>query len=274
MRSSFFQRTLTGALLVGLIVGLILLNNLLFKIALLALTIGCTHELLLLINLTHKRLAVLSHLVASAAFLLIAFGNNHPMLTPITLLSIIAVMAVISLSTSLYADQDNAAMLGFQTLIPVFYIALPMALIPLFDHIIPRGGTQPMMILSLFILIWVNDTFAYLIGISFGRHRLFERVSPKKSWEGAFGGLVFSIAAALGLYAFTRLMSPEIWIGLAVVVTIFGIFGDLFESLLKRNANTKDSGSLLPGHGGLLDRFDALLFVAPAAWIYLSIVLR
>jgi phosphatidate cytidylyltransferase len=134
-------------------------------------------------------------------------------------------------------------------------------------------------VLVLFVFIWINDTFAYLTGITIGKHKLWERVSPKKTWEGFFGGLVFTVFLAVALDYFTSdflglFHSLIEWIGFATVVVIAGTFGDLFESALKRSLNVKNSGTFLPGHGGLLDRLDSILFAAPAAMIYLMLVER
>lgn len=133
------------------------------------------------------------------------------------------------------------------------------------------------MLLTIFFMIWINDTGAFLTGSLIGRHKLFERVSPKKTWEGFFGGLVFNlIAGALFCYYggnFVPYYHDNLlfWLGLGVVVTVFGTWGDLVESLMKRSLNLKDSGNLIPGHGGILDRIDSLLLVAPAALIYLLV---
>jgi len=116
----------------------------------------------------------------------------------------------------------------------------------------------------------VNDTGAYLIGVTFGKHRLFERISPKKSWEGFVGG---AIAAFVSGYVFSIYM-PQIslinWIVFSEIIVIFGTFGDLMESMLKRTLEVKDSGNVIPGHGGLLDRFDSMLLAGPVVFIYLS----
>ena len=125
--------------------------------------------------------------------------------------------------------------------------------------------------LFMFVCIWLNDTGAYLVGCTIGKHRLFERISPKKSWEGFFGGMVFCIAAG----AFAHLLiggSQAIWIPFAIIVSVFATWGDLVESLIKRTAGVKDSGNIMPGHGGVLDRIDSLLFVAPAILAYLFLV--
>jgi len=123
--------------------------------------------------------------------------------------------------------------------------------------------------LTIFILTWVNDTGAYLTGRTFGKHKLFERISPKKTWEGSIGGLLFTILGIVVIYQFWPSFTINIWIGVAVLVSIFSNLGDLMESAFKRNAGQKDSGTIMPGHGGILDRFDAILLTAPVVLAYL-----
>lgn len=126
--------------------------------------------------------------------------------------------------------------------------------------------------MSIFILTWINDTGAYVVGRSFGKHKLFERISPNKTWEGSIGGLVFTIVGVIVLQQFWTSFNIFIWIGAAVLVSIFSNLGDLMESVFKRNAEMKDSGSIMPGHGGVLDRFDAILLTAPVILGYLLTV--
>ena len=156
------------------------------------------------------------------------------------------------------------------------YVALPMSLLLVIPMLLGNGEGNPWIVLFYIFIIWANDVFAYLFGITLGRHRLFERISPKKSWEGFFGGLGFNILFAC---LFCGLM-PEwwglgsnyiFWVGLAIVVTMFSTWGDLVESLMKRTLNLKDSGNMIPGHGGILDRIDSLLAVAPAVAIYMAV---
>ena len=147
------------------------------------------------------------------------------------------------------------------------YVALPMALLLTVPMLLGAGKWNPWIMIFYIFIIWANDVFAYLFGITLGRHRLFERISPKKSWEGFFGGLLG--AMAMGYVAATVLeANTAMWIGLALVAAISGVFGDLVESLMKRSVNIKDSGNIIPGHGGWLDRFDALIFSAPFVFIY------
>jgi phosphatidate cytidylyltransferase len=122
-------------------------------------------------------------------------------------------------------------------------------------------------ILWMFALIWINDTGAYCVGSTMGKHRLCERLSPKKSWEGFFGGMAFCIIAS-GIYALIAHGDMLTSIAFGLLVCVFATWGDLFESMLKRSAGVKDAGNIIPGHGGVLDRIDSLLFVAPAAAIF------
>ncbi len=169
----------------------------------------------------------------------------------------------------LYTRSDNPLGEMAYSLMSQIYIGLPMALM----IIIGDWFSIPSLVLALFILIWINDTGAYVVGCTIGRHRLFPSISPKKSWEGFFGGLLFSIIAGIimgwnwsGFFGF-RYGIP-VWIGLGIIVSVFGTWGDLIESMIKRNLKIKDSGHLIPGHGGILDRIDSLLLVIPASSIY------
>ena len=169
----------------------------------------------------------------------------------------------------LYAKRPDPIKCWAYSLLGQFYIALPFALL----NFIAFPGTYtlyaPWLLMSFFIFIWINDTGAFLVGITIGRHRLFERISPKKSWEGFIGGLIFSFITAWVFSLFYDNFSLIQWLGLSLTISISSTFGDLCESLLKRTIHIKDSGHILPGHGGLLDRFDSVLLAAPAAYIYI-----
>jgi phosphatidate cytidylyltransferase len=153
-----------------------------------------------------------------------------------------------------------------------FYVALNFGLM----NALYFAGHQssehffPGILLGLFLLIWTNDVFAYLVGSQLGKHRLFERHSPKKSWEGSIGGLVFALIAAFILSKYVYQLNLTQWLVMAAISSVFGTYGDLAESMLKRNAGVKDSGTILPGHGGILDRFDAALFATPFVYLYVS----
>ncbi len=151
------------------------------------------------------------------------------------------------------------------------YIILPFIIITK----IPIGtqGYNPKILIGIFILIWTNDTFAYLVGKNFGKHKLFERISPKKTIEGFFGGFFFTIIASIILAKyFIQTSNISIWIGIAILVSIFATLGDLVQSKFKRIANVKDSGKIMPGHGGVLDRLDSIIFVSPFIFLFYQIL--
>ncbi len=164
------------------------------------------------------------------------------------------------------------------TLFPVIYIALPYALTSMlaFDIQGPDTGYSAVVPITLFVFLWCNDVGAYCTGCTIGKHKLFERISPKKTWEGSIGGAVFTMVAAFLLHHFLpdwySFMPVWVWIGMALVVVLFGTWGDLIESLMKREMGIKDSGKILPGHGGMLDRFDSALLAIPATVVYLSLI--
>ena len=183
--------------------------------------------------------------------------------------------------SELYTKAPNPINNWAYTMLSQMYIALPFSMINVLAF---RGAGDAVIYnyllpLSIFIFLWTNDTGAYLSGSLFGKHKLFPRVSPGKSWEGSIGGgiLVLAVAAFLGWYensgihegAVELAMSIPQWMGLGLVVVFFGTWGDLVESLFKRTIGIKDSGNILPGHGGMLDRFDSSLLAIPAAVVYI-----
>ena len=159
------------------------------------------------------------------------------------------------------------------TLLGVLYVAVPLSLLLYVPVLAGDGVWRPETVLCYIFIIWANDVFAYLVGMTFGRHRLCERLSPKKSWEGFFGGLAGAVATGLAA-AYALYANYWVWGGLALVASLSGVAGDLVESMFKREAGVKDSGQVIPGHGGVLDRFDALLLSAPYVFLYLLLVGR
>lgn len=159
------------------------------------------------------------------------------------------------------------------TLLGVLYVAVPLSLLLYVPVLAGDGVWRPETVLCYIFIIWANDVFAYLVGMTFGRHRLCERLSPKKSWEGFFGGLAGAVVTGLAA-AYALDANYWVWGGLALVASLSGVAGDLVESMFKREAGVKDSGQVIPGHGGVLDRFDALLLSAPYVFLYLLLVGR
>ena len=182
------------------------------------------------------------------------------------------------LISELYLKNENPINSWAYTMLGQMYIAMPFSMINVlaFQQVEPGQVTFDYLLpLSIFIFLWTNDTGAYLCGSLLGKHKLFPRISPKKSWEGSIGGgiLVLIVAGVIGYFAnigaTPHMLSIPGWVGLGLVVVFFGTWGDLVESLLKRTLGIKDSGNILPGHGGMLDRFDSSLLAIPAAVVYL-----
>lgn len=162
------------------------------------------------------------------------------------------------------------------TMLSQAYIALPFALLNVlaFWHAgtFNTEGYNYLLPLAVFVFIWASDTGAYCVGSLIGRHKLFLRISPKKSWEGSIGGALVTVGAAVATARFYPVLSMAEWIGLALVIVVFGTWGDLTESLIKRQFGLKDASNILPGHGGVLDRFDSALLAIPAAVIYIYLI--
>lgn len=183
----------------------------------------------------------------------------------------IATYLLLRTIVQLYRPRQNAVHSLERSFFSLGYIALPLALLNCIMSI-----TAPRLLLGMFLFIWLYDTGAYCVGMLLGRHRLFERISPKKSWEGVVGGVLACVAGAYVTHKwfdeFFQVPDLTTWLGLSVVVAVFATLGDLVESLIKRTVGVKDSGHILPGHGGILDRIDSLLLVAPAVLIYLLLI--
>ena len=154
----------------------------------------------------------------------------------------------------------------------IIYIAVPFTLIAQIPFINNEFAYVNSTILGVFILVWVNDTFAYLIGKNFGKRKLLERISPNKTVEGFIGGMVFTFVGGYVLSLFFTKMPMVNWLAFSAIVSTFGVLGDLIESMFKRQGNVKDSSNFIPGHGGFLDRLDSVIFAAPFIFIYLLII--
>ena len=185
---------------------------------------------------------------------------------------------IVIMIRELYFKKPSPINDWVHTLFPVIYIALPYALTSMlaFDTMGPGTGYSPTIPLTLFIFLWCNVVGAYCTGCTIGKHKLFERISPKKTWEGSIGGAVLTMIAAFLLHRFLpdmyAFMPVWVWMGMTLVVVVFGTWGDLIESLMKREMGIKDSGKILPGHGGMLDRFDSALLAIPATVVYFSLL--
>ena len=184
------------------------------------------------------------------------------------------VTVIYLLIAELYLKHPDPIQDWAYTMLSQMYIALPFSMLNVLAFTATNNGVvtfNTLLPLSIFVFLWVNDTGAYCVGSLLGRHKLFPRISPGKSWEGSAGGAVFVLVAAYAISYFLddRMLTLPQWLGLGLVVVVFGTWGDLIESLFKRTLGIKDSGTILPGHGGMLDRFDSSLLAIPAAVVYL-----
>ena len=271
--NNFVKRTLSGALFVVLVVGSILLDAYAFA-AVFAIVAGWAVSEFHKLTNVQQNVTVSSYLAVTGAVLLFVVSFLHASDTvryPIYSLYGLYVVAV--LVYELFRKKENPIHDWAYFVLGQMFVALPFSLLN-FIAFIDDAAYKPLILVAVFATIWVNDTGAYLVGITFGKHRLFERVSSKKSWEGFCGGAVAALASG---YVFS-LFIPEIslieWLVFSEIIVVFGTFGDLIESLLKRTVQVKDSGNAIPGHGGLLDRFDSMLLAAPVVFIYLSFLFR
>jgi phosphatidate cytidylyltransferase len=189
------------------------------------------------------------------------------------IVQVVSLLIVIVLAASLYKPANDSFSRAFVTAGGIFYVVLPFSLLHRLVIInFPAGHYSAGIVLAVILLIWANDTFAYLWGSLFGRHKLLERVSPGKTWEGTVLGALTTFGCAFIIRSWEGYGGGFFWPLLGLLVPVFATLGDLAESQLKRLAGVKDSGNLMPGHGGVLDRFDSLLFVAPFVTLLVSVL--
>ena len=274
MKNNFIQRAVTGVLFVIVLVGCILYSPLSFGILFTIISVLSVHEFAQLVSKSsavsiNKTITALGGAYLFLALMSFCTQQSVGARVFLPYLGLLLYMMI----TELYLKKKNPTGNWAYSMLSQLYVALPFALLNVlaFQNSPETGSVtyNPILPLSIFVFIWLSDTGAYCVGSLIGKHRLFERISPKKSWEGSIGGGIFSIASSLGFAHFFPFMPGWQWVGLAIVVVIFGTWGDLTESLMKRQLGIKDSGNILPGHGGMLDRFDSALMAIPAAVVYL-----
>ncbi len=262
--TNFWQRAITGAVFVTVIVCAIIFKSWIFHTAFGLIGLVGLHEFYKLF----KNAPSSPHLTFGLIFGFLIYSSGivciyYPEMTKSLIgFSFMAfpVIAIAELYRKKKRPFENIAI----TLIGIIYMILPFLLL---NYIIVFDFdtytiTEFWPVLTIFILVWCSDTFAYLVGRQFGKRKLFERISPKKSWEGFFGGVIFSVLGGVVIAIFTESAIYE-YVIYALLISSLGTIGDLIESMLKRSLGVKDSGNILPGHGGILDRFDAVLFVIP-----------
>ena len=280
--NNFIVRTITGVLFVAVLVCSFLRPQ--AMVLLFALITGLTiWEFTGLVN--EREHVTVNRLISTVAgvYFFFAVAGFSSELTPSAVFIPYLVSIIYLMVAELYLKNDDPIHSWAYTMMAQLYIALPFSLLnTLAFHLAPQGyvAYDALLPLSVFVFLWMNDTGAYLCGSLLGKHKLFPRISPGKSWEGSIGGGILVIAVAVLVwyladqYQLNQLgLSAVEWAGLGLTVVIFGTWGDLVESLFKRTLGIKDSGNILPGHGGMLDRFDSSLLAIPAAVVYLYTIM-
>ncbi len=265
-------RILTGTLFIALVIASILFHSQvewLFYVLFLFFTLVGTWELLKMSeNVDTQPQKILPLLLAASIYSVIPMAFSK--LSEVVTLSLSALFLVLIFVVELFRNRKNPLLNISVVMLSVIWIVMPFSILNF------MVDSAEMIVLAMFIIIWLNDTLAYCAGNLFGKHKLFERISPKKSWEGFIIALIMTVLISISfayipIFSFNTLdnpISPLQWMGFAFTVVIFGTLGDLVESLFKRNCQVKDSGNILPGHGGVLDRFDSSLLAIVPAFVY------
>jgi phosphatidate cytidylyltransferase len=267
-------RIITGALYVIISLALVLINQYTLLAFCIISYVWLTIELKRIIQRTNIRISLIFPLMIGLFALLIAFLNIYYNISfTLFLLMIIPIYGIFI--HELFILRENSLQSIAHTLFFLIYPLLPILLTIYLSSGSFYGQSvnySPGILVFTMVQIWIFDSMAYIFGVSLGKHRLYEKVSPKKSWEGFIGGFVITliIGILVGYYSSLIIVIDSIFI--SIIVSVFGTFGDLVESLFKRNINLKDSGNTLPGHGGLLDRLDSFIFVIP--WIFLYFLIK
>ncbi len=278
----FWKRTVFGFLFAIVVIGGIFLGGMYTAIMLAAVVVLGSSEIANLYTKQDQNNAAIKNIAQSLSIFLFVFLATFAE-SPDTMEGSIFIAPIffnIPLLIALFSKKHDYIKLVGASWLSMIFVAFPCGIMMMFynDYFIGTDKGWLLLIFSI-ILIWVNDIFAYLTGVSIGRHKLFERISPKKTIEGSIGGAVFTMLFAyllnpfvLNVYFFDNYLNDMQVIFLALGIVVFGTLGDLTESMMKRHAGVKDSGNLIPGHGGILDRFDATFMAIPFIFIYLTLI--
>lgn len=272
---SLHERALTGlGYAIVLIAGMII-HPVIFAIVYAGLMVLSLVEYYRMVELAGGNPQYINGIATGVTFFVALFGYVYGV-WPLYLTLLPVLLLFSTFVIELYRKQPKPLSNIAFTLLGFFYIGLPMGLLNLivFKGLPENNLFFPWILLGITLIIWAYDSGAYLCGTAFGKHRLFERISPKKSWEGVIGGGIMALLLAILYSRFCAELNLFNWIALSIIIVIFGTFGDLIESMLKRSFNMKDSGKFLPGHGGVLDRLDSFLFAIPflVAWLFFAVM--
>ena len=272
---NLFVRTITGTVYVAAIIGCIVAGRY-FAFALFAMVLIITvyefFKMCLKKNITPQ---VVPNIIISVFIYALFFLTENNIIDDKFRIILIPLGLVVPVIEIFRQKQNPVQNIAF-TLLAIIYFALPLSI---FNMALTPYASQPEIykpeiLIGLFVIIWLNDTGAYLVGSLLGKHKMAEKISPNKTWEGTFGGALLGMIVSLIFFRYFEYFNTIQIIIIALAVIVAGTFGDLTESLIKRNFEVKDSGTLLPGHGGFFDRFDSLLFAAPVYYALISLFLK
>jgi phosphatidate cytidylyltransferase len=277
--TNLIRRTITGAFIVIFVLGGLWFSPISFFVVGAVMIAGTQREYYIMVRGTGVRPQLITGIISG--FLLYVISTTValgwiPRQWFLAMIPVISIVMVIELFRNVERPFDSLA----HTFFSILYTAVPFSMFPFsafnqtgLSPLLPMEGIlfSPGIMVGFFLLLWTNDTGAYLVGSAIGRHRLFERISPKKSWEGFFGGLILTLFVARLFSGWLGVADTKGWMIIALIISVGGTFGDLLESMLKRSLGLKDSGTIMPGHGGFLDRFDSVVVAFPLVYLYLAI---
>ena len=270
-----FTRAITGIVLVLVMLGSIIASKYTFALLFFGILIGGLNEFTSFFKDSEVKTNRIPTFLLSILLFCISFLVAQHTITPKYFLLLFPALLTI-MGAEMYRKHEKPVENIAISIFGFIYLAIPISLTNflVFSETVSNNNYNPVLLIALFVMIWIYDSGAYLVGVSIGKHRLFERISPKKSWEGAIGGTLIVMTVSCFFSRFIPEIKTEHWIIISILTVISSTYGDLTESMFKRYFGIKDSGHLLPGHGGILDRFDSLFFAAPVIVMYLKLVIE
>ncbi|NND16474.1 MAG: phosphatidate cytidylyltransferase [Eudoraea sp.] len=258
------RRVLTGAVYVVILLAAVFLSSDAFDFLFMVIGLACLYEF--------KRLVILRGYYIFILYLALWWAFIYFISDQFAIYILLALTLIVNTYLMVYLFSPNRKISSTlkKYVIGLFYVGGGCIFLTMIPY--KENSFSQFLILGIFVMVWVNDSFAYIVGSLFGRHKLYSAVSPKKTIEGSLGGMVFALLAAYLLAQYDTLLTLPQWLVLGLIVIVMGDIGDLVESKLKRQARVKDSGAILPGHGGMLDRLDSLIFAAPFAFLMLNLI--
>jgi phosphatidate cytidylyltransferase len=266
------KRSVTGIAFAAVMLAGIIIHQYVFAVVFLVFLLLTLYEFYKISeNIGYQPSAKIGFICGFLLFIIFFLAASHVIPEKFIFLSIL--IPLLTLLPDLFDKRKNGFKNSMITIAGIIYIALPFSLLSFI--VIPGNESDsafyPWILTGIFLIIWIYDSMAYVFGSLLGKHKICQRISPKKSWEGLIGGAVFAVIMGIVNSVIFHELSITSWIVITLLIVTFGTSGDFFESKLKREAGVKDSGNILPGHGGMLDRFDTMLFAAPVIFVWINL---